>query len=126
MKQEIYIKGEMSKGCSECEWFTPNHCDKGGRYFCLLARMPFYNTEVEREKGRGQQKGGLNDFDCPLQPLAEHDKQIRKEVVQEIRETLCMTKENTCPSTANVVYYDVLSNILDQIEGEENGKIDSK
>ena len=74
----IYVD-ELPKSCEECEYFTPNHCSKYGRNFCLLARMPFYNTKEEREKTRGQHKDSLSDFDCPLQSLADYTKQVRKE-----------------------------------------------
>lgn len=76
---KVYVD-ELPKSCSECEWFTPNHCSKDGRNFCLLARMPFYNTEEEREIRRGQHKDSLNDFDCPLHSLCDYTKQVRKEV----------------------------------------------
>lgn len=88
----VYVY-KMPKCCNECEWFTPNHCgSKGGRNFCLLARMPFYNTEAERATQRGQNKDSLSDFDCPLKSLAEHDKQVRKEVIEEIRNKIEQAK----------------------------------
>ena len=83
----IYVD-ELPKSCSECEWFTPNHCDKGGKNFCLLARMPFYNTEEEREKSRGQHKDNLSDFDCPLKKLTDRLAEERKKIVQEIKTLL--------------------------------------
>lgn len=85
---EIYVD-KMPKCCNKCEWFTPNHCgSKGGCNFCLLARMPFYNTEEDRENSRGQQKGGLSDFDCPLHPVAEREAEVRKAVVGEIKKLI--------------------------------------
>ena len=70
---KVYVD-ELPKSCAECEWFTSNHIGDH-RNFCLLARMPFYNTKEEREKGRGQHKNGLSDFECPLKPLAEIEKE---------------------------------------------------
>ena len=70
---KVYVD-KLPKSCAECEWFTSNHIGNH-RNFCLLARMPFYNTKEEREKGRGQHKNGLSDFECPLKPLAEIEKE---------------------------------------------------
>ena len=81
---KVYVD-ELPKSCSKCEWFTPNHCSKGGRNFCLLARMPFSNTEEDRQISRGQHKDSLSDFDCPLKSLSDYTKQVRKEVCEEIR-----------------------------------------
>lgn len=84
---KVYVD-ELPKSCAECEWFTPNHSSKDGRNFCLLARMPFYNTEEERQTTRGQYKDSLSDFDCPLQSLSDHTKQVRKEVFDTIQSDL--------------------------------------
>lgn len=84
---KLYVD-ELPKCCAECEWFTPNHCGgKNERNFCLIARMPFYNTEEDRKATRGQNKDSFADFDCSLQSLAEHDKQVRKDICEEIRKT---------------------------------------
>lgn len=80
---KVYVS-ELPKSCSECEWFTPNHCSKNVRNFCLLERMPFCNTQEERQTIRGQHKDSLSDFDCPLHSIADHTKQVRKEVCEEI------------------------------------------
>lgn len=114
---KVYVDGELPKSCAECEWFTPNHSSKDGRNFCLLARMPFYNTEEERKINRGQHKGSLSDFDCPLKSLADHDKQVRKEVVQEIRNKL---KENgLLYAWKGEPKYKTMEELLDQIEQGE-------
>lgn len=57
--------------------------------------------------------------DCPLQSLADHDKQVRKQVCDEIREKMthwedCLTKE--------VTEYVIDKDTLDQIQGENNVK----
>ena len=107
---KVYVD-KMPKCCNKCEWFTPNHCgSKGGRNFCLLARMPLYNTEAERATQRGQNKDSLSDFECPLKSLAEHDKQLRKKMAEEIR-ALAIKRNND-------QFYIMIDEILDKI-GEE-------
>ena len=107
---------KLPKCCNECEWFTPNHCgNKGGRNFCLLARMPFYNTEAERATQRGQNKNGLSDFDCPLKSLAEHDKQVRREVIEDVKAVIDDIDKYGCVKGKDIYDY------LDEI-GEENAE----
>ena len=124
---KVYVD-KMPKCCNECEWFTPNHCgNKGGRNFCLLARMPLYNTEAERATRRGQNKNGLSDFDCPLKSLAEHDKQVRKEVAEEIKKKVLEyfnvkneeEYENSLSLLDALFTADVVFEILDKIGGEK-------
>ena len=116
---KVYVD-KMPKCCNKCEWFTPNHCgNKGGRNFCLLARMPFYNTEAERATRRGQNKNGLSDFDCPLKSLAEHDKQVRKEVCEKIKNEArnlggIRTGEKLFINLDNIV------NLINEVIGEKN------
>ena len=112
---KVYVD-ELPKSCEECEWFTPNHQSKGGRNFCLLARMPFYNTEQERQASRGQHKDSLSDFDCPLQSISEHDKQVRKEVCEEIKERLKKSKLEL--KIIGKDGYEYTESFLDQIQGE--------
>ena len=114
---KLYVD-ELPKSCAECEWFTSNHIGDH-RNFCLLARMPFYNTKEEREKGRGQHKNGLSDFECPLKPLAEYDKKIKNKVIQKLK--------FHCDKSLFIRWYDVideeaLCNTLDQIQGEMEGE----
>ena len=111
MKQEIYIKGEMPKSCWEC---------------------PCFRNDLEQPCGLDNEDKGyfLDEIDggeCPLKSLADHDKQIRKEVVQEIKEQVV---EATCYDTeeeARRFIYDLSSReileILDRIEGGYNEKI---
>lgn len=72
---KIYVD-ELPKSCAECEHYTENHTGNYGRGWCCIAGMPFYNTREEREIMRGQHKSSINDWDCPLQSLAEHDAEI--------------------------------------------------
>lgn len=114
---KVYVE-ELPKSCSKCEWFTENHCgSEHGRNFCLLARMPFYNTEKERETTRGQHKDSLSDFDCPLQTITDHDKQVRKQVCDEIRNRSAKSYSGYAFNLGKDVYsYTVCDFVLDQIE----------
>lgn len=112
MKQEIYIKGEMPKSCWEC---------------------PCFRNDLEQPCGLDDEDKGyfLDEIDggeCPLKALAEHDKQIRKEVVQEIKDIagdyfelpICYN----CGETSNddvILTGNDLTEILERIEGGDNG-----
>lgn len=81
--------------------------------------MPFYNTEAERATRRGQNKNGLSDFDCPLKSLAEHDKQVRKEVCEKIKNEArnlggIRTGEKLFINLDNIV------NLINEVIGEKN------
>ena len=87
MKETKVYVDELPKSCSKCEWRTLNHKDNYGRPFCLIARMPLYNGDKIKEE-RGQHKASVSDFDCPLQSLKAHDRELVKEVCDEIKNKL--------------------------------------
>lgn len=84
MKETKVYVDEMPESCSKCEWCTLNHKDNYGRPFCLMARMPLYNGDRVNE-GRGQHKDSLSDFECPLHLLKTHDRELVKEVCENIK-----------------------------------------
>lgn len=51
--------------------------------------------------------------------IADHDKQVRKQVCEKIRKELNMKPITCMPYTAYNVHYDILDKILDQIEKGE-------
>lgn len=109
---KVYVN-ELPNSCADCEWFTPNHCSKDGRNFCLIARMPFYNTEEDRKITRGQHKDSLSDFECPLQSLADHDKQTIKDFTQSVKGALIdkiklMKNEEHCYLQKVVKWEDII------------------
>lgn len=61
---KIYVD-ELPKSCSKCEF-----CDKDNG-LCNILGQCF--------------RDGYDYSDCPLQSLADHDKQVRNEVCEEIR-----------------------------------------
>ena len=93
MKETKVYVDELPKNCSKCEWCTLNHKDNYGRPFCLIARMPLYNGDKVNEE-RGQHKDSLSDFECPLQSLKTHDRELVKEVCEKIREHLSEQKKS--------------------------------
>lgn len=115
---KVYVD-ELPKSCLECEWFTPNHCSKNGRNFCLLARMPFCNTQEERQTTRGQHKDSLSDFDCPLQSLADYTKQVRKELIGKLALFLIETFSKDAEFSVEEIL-NWFQEVKHQIQGETN------
>ena len=70
---KVYVD-ELPKSCSKCDRFC---LDEKGRFRCILNSMPDYRSQEEKENSRRN--------DCPLHSLADHDKQVRKEVCDENR-----------------------------------------
>ena len=85
---KVYVD-ELPKDCIDCP------CES--EYYCNLL-----NEDV------GCCKWGEIHKNCPLQSLSDHDKQVRKEVCKEIRKTLFEF----------LLTYDVITDKLDQIQGE--------
>ena len=93
---KVYVD-ELPKDCIDCP------CES--EYYCNLL-----NEDV------GCCEWGEIHKNCPLQSLADYTKQVRKEVVQEIREKMtywedCLTKE--------VTEYVIDKETLDKIEQGE-------
>ena len=89
---KVYVD-KLPKNCFECPCFSmdkecPCGVDNGENYY--------FKDEVEGEN-------------CPLKSLAEHDKQVRKQVIEEIREKF---KEIIFDSST-------IDEILDKIGGEK-------
>lgn len=70
---KVYVD-ELPKSCAKCDRFC---LDEKGRFRCILNSMPDYRSQEEKENNRRN--------DCPLQSLADHDKQVRKEVCEWIQ-----------------------------------------
>ena len=103
---KIYVD-ESPKDCIECPCET--------EYYCNLL-----NEDV------GYLKWGEIHKDCPLQSIADHDKQVRKEVCEEIKQKIKTLIESKDFKLCNHEYangycyglqYD-LAKIIDQIQGE--------
>ena len=91
---KVYVD-ELPKSCDDCE-------------FCKQTEYCYYCDKLHMKLGYIDK-----DKDCPLQPLSAHDKQVRKEVCEEIRTFAYDTfKEFGCFDETD------LEHILDQIQGE--------
>ena len=100
---KIYVD-ELPKDCIDCP------CES--EYYCNLL-----NEDV------GCCKWGELHKDCPLQSLADHDKQVREEVVEEIKEKFNDTiKHHFCPNPSSVDFITLciseVEEFLDQVKGE--------
>ena len=102
---KVYV-AEQPESCLDCKF-----CNKEN-YCCWLMQK-----DVNEHRD-----------DCPLQSLSDYTKQVRKEVCEEIRKTLFeYLKVNSMEELENLslldsaLTYDVITDKLDQIQGETNG-----
>lgn len=101
---KVYVS-ELPKDCIDCP------CES--EYYCNLL-----NEDV------GCLKWGEIHKDCPLQSLTEHDKQVRKELIGDLKEEL---KRNGRCSIRKIgiidflIEMDKLNEILEEFKGEQNG-----
>ena len=108
MKETKVYVDKLPKSCSKCEWCTLNHKDNYGRPFCLIARMPLYNGDKVNEE-RGQHKGDLSDFDCPIHST--------NELVKEVCEKIKLKFSDTRSHNWGIEQFE-LYEFLDQIQKE--------
>ena len=107
-----YFVDEMPRDCASCKQYHMN-CADG--YSCSKLRKEIHPNFSEGIGYRYQ--------DCPLQSLADHDKQVREEVVDEIKEKFNDTiKHHFCPNPSSVDFITLciseVEEFLDQVKGE--------
>ena len=107
-----YFVDEMPRDCASCKHYHMN-CADG--YSCSKLRKEIHPNFSEGIGYRHQ--------DCPLQSLADHDKQVREEVVDEIKEKFNDTiKHHFCPNPSSVDFITLciseVEEFLDQVKGE--------
>ena len=97
---KIYVD-EMPKSCGDC-------------VFCKQTEYCYYCDKLHTKLDYIDK-----DKDCPLQPLADYTKQVRKEVCEEIRNRFLATCqiEKGCDTASFSL--EALNRILDQIEKGE-------
>ena len=100
-----YFVDEMPRDCASCKHYHMN-CADG--YSCSKLRKEIHPNFSEGIGYRHQ--------DCPLQSLADHDKQLRKEVVEEIKERL---KKANLEIMSPIDLYSYTDNFLYQVEKVE-------
>lgn len=111
-----YFVDEMPRDCASCKHYHMN-CADG--YSCSKLRKEIHPNFSEGIGYRHQ--------DCPLQSLADHDKQVREEVVEEIKEKFNDTiKHHFCPNPSSVDFITLciseVEEFLDQVKGKNNVK----
>lgn len=99
---KVYVD-ELPKDCIGCS------CES--EYYCNLLKEDI-----------GCCKWGEIHKNCPLQSIFDHDKQVRKEVVEEIRSRFLATCqiEKECDTASFSL--EVLNRILDQLQESQGEK----
>ena len=103
-----YFVDEMPRDCASCKHYHMN-CADG--YSC---------SKLKKEIHPNFSEGiGYRHQDCPLQSLADYTKQVRKEVIDEIKENL-LKLESNCIKQPNLYDFNCqeIIDILDQIQGK--------
>lgn len=96
---KVYVD-ELPKDCIGCP------CES--EYYCNLLKEDI-----------GCCKWGEIHKNCPLQSISDHDKQVRKEVVEEIKERL---KKANLEIMSPIDLYSYTDNFLYQVEKERKGE----
>ena len=94
---KLYVD-ELPKSCGDC-------------VFCKQTEYCYYCDKLHTKLGYIDK-----DKDCPLQPLSDYTKQVRKEVCEEIRNKI---------EQAKLIYEwkgeeTTIADILDQIQGQND------
>lgn len=101
---KVYVD-ELPKSCSDC-------------VFCKQTEYCYYCDKLHTKLGYFDK-----DTDCPLISLSEHNKQVRKEVVQEIRKQLKEVEkfhpEDDFEIDYDYYYKEDIDEILDKLEKGE-------
>ena len=103
-----YFVDEMPRDCASCKHYHMN-CADG--YSC---------SKLKKEIHPNFSEGiGYRHQDCPLQSLSDHDNQVRKEVVEDIKERL---KKANLEIMSPIDLYSYTDNFLYQVEKEIKGE----
>jgi D-serine deaminase-like pyridoxal phosphate-dependent protein len=114
---KVYVD-ELPKSCEKCdfcEYFDKDAHGKGKHEVACYFNGSFGNILYGNQ---------TSPKTCSLQSLSEHDKQVRKEVLGDLKEEL--KKNGKCSIRANgtmdfFIEMDKLNEILNQIQGDQNG-----
>lgn len=108
-----YFVDEMPRDCASCKHYHMN-CADG--YSCSKLRKEIHPNFSEGIGYRHQ--------DCPLQSIADYTKQVREEVVEEIKAELnkqkLVMKSDFSPREEEAIPWQDIVAILDQVKGESN------
>ena len=103
-----YFVDEMPRDCASCKHYHMNCADV---YSCSKLRKEIHPNFSEGIGYRHQ--------DCPLQSLSDHDNQVRKKVVEDIKERL---KKANLEIMSPIDLYSYTDNFLYQVEKERKGE----
>ena len=103
-----YFVDEMPRDCVSCKHYHMN-CADG--YSCSKLRKEIHPNFSEGIGYRHQ--------DCPLQSLSDYTKQVRNEVVEDIKERL---KKANLEIMSPIDLYSYTDNFLYQVEKEIKGE----
>lgn len=110
-----YFVDEIPRDCASCKHYHMN-CADG--YSCSKLRKEIHPNFSEGIGYRHQ--------DCPLQSIADYAKQVREEVVEEIKAELnkqkLVMKSDFRPREEEAIPWEDIVAILDQVKGENNVK----
>ena len=110
-----YFVDEMPRDCASCKHYHMN-CADG--YSCSKLRKEIHPNFSEGIGYRHQ--------DCPLQSIVDYTKQVREEVVEEIKAELnkkkLVMKSDFRPREEEAIPWEDIVAILDQVKGESNVK----
>ena len=103
---KVYVDGKLHKDCVSCSNLYLNNSDT---YSCKLLK--------EVVGANFSDCMGYKPPNCPIKPLSDYTKQVRKEVCEEIK-----AKAIKNYTLEHKIYtYCIEPNVLDQIQGEQNG-----
>lgn len=102
---KVYID-ELPEKCSKCKFCTSD-------YYCTLIHKDIFDYDKIINKQTRYSK-------CPLKLLSDYTKQVRKEVVRDIKDYMENHNHTIPVDTKNrkVVYKIGLTRFLDKIQGE--------
>lgn len=103
---KIYVDGELPKNCDDCELGYFYDC----QYCSLRPDLAREDIWVEKEKH------------CPLLSIKSLKQQVRKEVIEQIKDYMERHSHTIPIDTKNrkVIYKIGLTRFLDQVKGENN------
>lgn len=117
---KVYVD-ELPKDCWNCEFLDKYNKNYEGCY-CAICQREFNDEDIYVSEFSFEHKKAEC---CPLQSLADHDKQVREEVFEEIRK-LAINEFLICDEDYNTIYKDVcvssvaLTKILEQILSKDS------
>lgn len=110
---KVYVESKyMPEKCSKCKFI--GHYEKGiysrSPHCCCELYLDLHQDEIRVDKNSRDER-------CPLQSLSDYTKQVRKEVVQELKNKMLYCSARFI---GDCYYYNgkELDEIVDKIQGE--------